>query len=423
MKLSIKKLSVAILLIFTLLVSQAYADTSNIDEVKEITVENAIEMGLEYTHTKAEIEQSIDNLWDAYINQVQMWNLMKGQLDSFDEYYSLYTRDLDGIELEPMDQVRLEMYRAIYGPKPPQIAPVDKFNNYIKVGQFPCMQLYNAVEDLRLQKRLFETSFTSSIQDIFSSILELKNELKIQNEFFGVMHKQNEQMHEKYKNGFISEFDLYSSDIALSQQELAIDILERNIENLAMTLKSQIGIPLDQKVEFVASSNYLSVKLYSSYKYYIEKALSSRQEVLSAGADLQVKNNELDVVKKYFDHEKLTERIDAQIAADEATIAYDDAVNKVTIDIKNGYLDVISKYNEMVLLNSNKLSAKRQLDQAEILYDKGMITYIDFLNYEIAYNKARIDYESSVYRYNRSVQKLMTASGIGPGYFSQGGIR
>lgn len=392
------------------------------DETLKLTRSDVVKMAVDHSHDMSLMDQNIDDLWDSYNGQVQRWRLMQQQLETFDDYQKLIDKKNRGELLDELELFQFNMYFAMYGVTPPQLAPVDKFNNYIKVGEFPCQQLYNATENLKLQRKLAEASLKSGINGLFENLLQMNNELSVQNEYYNNILEQNEQMHKKYESGLISELDLLSSDIGLSQQKLMIDMIKRNNENIEITLKSQIGIPMDQQVIFESPKSELTLLLHSSYSFYLESALANRAEVVMARNGLKLKQRELEVVRQYFPDDKLTERIEAQVAADEAANELDNVVNSVTIDITRGYKDVLSKYNDVILSTSNRVNARRQFDNAELYYNKGLITYFDFQSAQTALNKSEIDYVNAVYNYNNSVRKIIEASGIGPAYSGAGGI-
>ena len=240
--------------------------------------------------------------------------MLQQQMEYIELYNSLYTRDKNGVELELLERMQLEMFRAMYGLTPPQLSGIDKFNNYIKPGEFSCYQIYAQVEKARNQRSLINKTLASDIRETYNNILLMKNELAIQKNYLETYTEQNKKMHKLYENGLISQFDVYSSDTALMQQEITIGMAERNIQNMEILLKSKLGIPMDREIILESATVKNTLKLHSTYDYYLKRALSEREEILSAQIDLNNRSRELDVVKQYFTHELLTERIDAQIA-------------------------------------------------------------------------------------------------------------
>lgn len=415
--------ALAIMFLFANLSTDAHASQTDRKEILTLTYNDAIDMAEANTHNTTVMDQNIDKLWDAYNAQVSRWNSMNQQLETFTDYEKLYNKKNSGIALDTLEQLQFNIYVSIFGTTPPQISLVDKYNNYIRVGEFPCFQIYASVENLRTQRKLFKSSLAVGIRELFNSIMELHNELKLQMELYDIMVAQNEQMSKKFDAGLLSEFDRYSSDISLEMQKRRVNILTRNIDNLEMSFKSQIGVPLTQKITLTTGNDKLAVALYSSYSSYLRRALENRSEILIAKMNISVRERELETTKEYLKNDKLTEVIDAQIAFDEMNTELDNAINAVTVDITNGYKDVVSKHNSIRLAISNNNNALKQYNNAEQLYQKGLISHMDFLNYKSALNQAKIDYINAVYQYNNAVNKLDSASGIGPGYSSQGGIQ
>lgn len=425
MKAPLKILSFILLLCIFFTVSPFCVSAMQEDENEavKLTLDDAIDMAVGYSYQIQEIEQYIDSLWETYNNQRQYWNMLQQQLEYIELYNSLYTRDKNGVELEPLERMQLEMFRAMYGLTPPQLSGIDKFNNYIKPGEFSCYQIYAQVEKARNQRSLINKTLASDIRETYNNILLMRNELAIQKNYLETYTEQNKKMHKLYENGLISQFDVYSSDTALMQQEITIGMAERNIQNMEILLKSKLGIPMDREIILESATVKNTLKLHSTYDYYLKRALSEREEILSAQIDLNNRSRELDVVKQYFTHELLTERIDAQIAADEAETAYNEAVLKVTVDIRTGYMDVVSKYNDAILALKDFNNAKKQFNSAEKQYEAGQIDFNTMLEYQASLKNSEIEYINAVYKYNNAVDRLNTASGIGPSYSVQGGLQ
>ncbi|MEN6316384.1 MAG: TolC family protein [Clostridiaceae bacterium] len=419
-------LKISILMILAIIFSLILPQTAVFVEAGEpelidLSYEKAIDLAIENTRNLQLMDKNINAAWDSYLELMEKAKLVQQQLDMINDYEKIYQKKQMGEKLDSLEQIQLSTYLVIYGPTPQKLSPKEIFENYIKPREFPSYSMGATVEKMRKQKLQLRSFMELEIRQVYDNILSLQESYALQNELYNIMQNQNEQMHAKYEKGIVSKIDMTASDSDLQKQKLRISKMERNIDNLMMSLKQKTGITLTQRISLHSYYNGIIYKAPESYEFYLEKALSSRYEVISSNLDLKVKQRELDILKEYNLNPLTTDRMEAQQAVDDKLITYKEAVGKITTDINFAYKDIIEKRADIEMAEKKMEKASRQYEITESFYNNGMVNSIALLNAKFTYTQAQIDHLSAIRTYNSSLYKFEMACGIGPGYFNTGG--
>jgi hypothetical protein len=411
--------TVAILLLFIFLLAvPASAETdvqkNNVPEV--LTLEYFYTKDINKTHQPTVMDQQIDSLWKQENDLMEASNGIQQQLDLLDSYKRLYEKREKGTTLTFEEQGEFLGYQYMFGLKPPEYNSEEMFNKFIKTRDLPHYSVWAAIQNLKINKDMLLSSVKIGVKQLFDGIIDIQDTLALQEELYGNMQKQNAQMLLKYKSGMVSEINKYISDVSLEKQRLSNEKLKRTLDNLKMSLKQQLGISLKQDIVLKPYDNEKGIKLLSDYPNYLDKALKNRMEIVTSKMDLQVKQREADIIKQYFPNELLSERLEADQALEDKTIAYKDAVNKVTADITSGFKDVQLKKSDFYIAVGKYQSSEKKNKDAELQYAKGLISLADFWNVQLAFTQAKLGYNKAMRDYNNALYKLDTACGIGPGY-------
>lgn len=415
-----KKLVVVMLIMISLLTVPMDSYAENIaavekDEVIRISVEDCMSMAIEYSHQGAVLGQQMEDLWEQQIELMEMSNSIQQQLDLLDKFKRLYEKQQKGTTLTIEEQYELLGYQYAFGPKPPEYSQQELFNRFIKNRDFPHYSVWAAYQNLKTNREVLEASIKMGVKQLFDGIVDMQDAILLQEELYANMRKQNEQMLVKYNQGLISEINKYLSDCSLEKQSLVIQQLKRSCDNMMMSLKQQIGVPLQQEV-VLQYEDEKKIKTTKSYPALLRDALANRSEVLIAKMDLQVKQREDDIIKQYISNELLSERMESSMALEEKRIAYNEAINNVTADIYYGYHDVKLKQHDLSISLARLQNAERQYREASLKYEKGLISLSELWNVEISKVQARLGRNKSIRDNNNAVYKLESACGIGPGY-------
>ncbi len=411
------KKPVVIFLVLSVLVTFStgvYGGTDQDGAQIVLTLNDCMDRAVEYNHQGAILEQQIDELWKQHNKLFEMSHAIQKQLDTIDRYTKLYEKSTSK-SLTIEEQGELLMYESIFGPKPPVYSSSEMFEQFIKNRDFPHYSIWGNIQNLTTSRKLIDTSVKTGVKQLFDGIIDMQDAITLQEQLYDNMKKQNEQMLVRYGKGLISDVDKYISDCSLEKQRLSIEKLKRNIDNMKMVLKQQIGVPLRQEIK-LSYNEKKGIKLANTYATYLKKALDERSEVFIAKMDLQVAQRENDIMKQYITNELLAVRMESDMALEEKRIAYDEAVNNVTLDISSGYKDVQVKLSDFYVSIEQFQNAEKQYKEAEMKYKNGMISLSDIWNFDISYTQAKIGYNKAMRDCNNALYNLETACGIGPGY-------
>lgn len=292
------------------------------------------------------------------------------------------------------------------------------FNNYIKNRDYPYYSMWVSIENTKTNKELVKKSIEAGVLQTYYQILNLQDALMQQKDSYELMKKQNGQLEEKYKAGQISESDKYLQDIAVKQQELEVIKLQRTKENLEMSLKQQTGLPLTQEISLEPLDvDGKTFPAEESYGAYLSNAIKNRAEIKIAWMELKDKKWQLDVMKEYIKDENQQQRKDAQAAADQRTVAYRNAEEKVKKNIFNGYKDMINKSENIEICQKKKDNAEWKNRNTQLMYDNGLVSLSTLWETESEKTLAGINYIRAERDYKHALYKMKLASGIGPGYY------
>lgn len=417
-------MTVLILLLIVILAVPSVADTlvTGGTEVT-LTYEDACDMALKQTHSIAEIDQAIEQLSDQYNDAIALRMEMQELLRGMDEYRKLYDMQKNGTQLNALDRWQLGIYMGMFGPKPPEMSQTDIYKNYIVNRDITHDAVWTSLQNTKLNKETVKSSIKFGVRQIYDSILDLQDTISLQQQLYDNMLKQNKQMLRRFKLGQVSEIDKYLSEVSLNQQKLNIDKIKRNLDNLEMSLKQQLGISLKQHIILMPyKSNNLNKNM--TYKEYLEKALVNRYETIAAKRDLEQKKREQDIMKQYILNDLLTERLEIQQAVDEKQMTYNEAVENVTKDIFKGYKDITELKANVDIAGQKQENAENQYKNSNLMYQNGLISLSNLWEADINRSLAKSGYMKTLRDYTRAIDKLEAACGCGPAYAtSMGGLQ
>lgn len=418
----INKGIIALLLLFLITnVQFTYSNAAAGDSgsIAPIGLDEAIERALNNNHRIKILDRTIDEMWENHVKLTDASKAIQDQLDHMENYTRLYNKlHKNNEQLTFEETQQYSMYLMMYGATPPEMSSEELFYGYIKNRDFPHYSFWASIKNTKTNRDLMESNITLAIRQLFENILNIQDTLELQNELLESMENQNRQIHLKFENGLVSEYDKYLSDTNLVKQKINIAKLQRSLDNVKMSLKQQIGIPLGQEIELTPYDTVDFSKPLDNYESYLEKAMSNRSEVSIAKIDLQVKQRELDIIKQYIKNELLFDRWDAQQSYDEKKMIYDETVEKVRSDIYDAYKAVLRKRDEVKIAETKKGNAETQYNRAKRLFDAGLIGSNDLMAMEIALYQEKIALNQSMRDYSFNLYRLELACGIGPGYNS-----
>lgn len=290
----------------------------------------------------------------------------------------------------------------------------EEYIHIVKAFDFSSMELECSIQNTSLNMSVVQNSIKVSTNSTYENILNLEDSLLLQERLSIIQEKKYSIVKSKYDDGKVSSLDREISESDYKKSILNTDTLKRNIENLYYSIKKQCGISLTYKVILKEYTIPSDIKLLS-YEEYLSKALLNRNEIRAASNTMDLKQREFDITKGYVDSNTIEYR-EAEEALTESVFSYQDAVNKVTKDIKSGYSDAIKKQNAVELAKDKETSAKGVYEKVKKQYELGTIPETLLMDTEMSYNQAKSSTIKAERDYKNSLFRLDIASNVGPNY-------
>ncbi len=407
------KKSVSLLIILTLVFSSfVYA------EEETLTVDKAIEMATEDQSSIEDINDAIEKMWDGYNAAKEGKRQIESLLSTLNRFEDLYDKKYkDGESLDAFERMELEGYQLAFGDKPPHYTGQQMLDNFIRTRDLTWKSVYSEIQKTKNQRSTIMLSIEKATRDLYNQVVSLQTTLSQQEVYLGISKTQHEQLVLKHSLGQVSDTDLKNSEQNLMILEKQIEQLSINLDTLEMNFNSLIDAPVTQKFVFTDPVDTLTVEpTHKTLDEYLEAAIINRVEVKNARIDLGVKEREDSIIKNYLKNELLTDRVNADIALITATYALEQAEVTVIDNVSDGYISMMTYWNDYQLsLESLELS-KKSLADIEKRFELGQVTQttVDLTTFSVL--TAENTVKSNLRNYLNAVDKMEKASGNGPAY-------
>ncbi len=288
-----------------------------------------------------------------------------------------------------------------------------EYNKIIQPYDFAIYDLDASIDSLSINRQAAENGVEVGAKLLYSQISSLNDASKLQGELYENKQKEYEGDMMKYKYGLISEIERLESEKEFKNMKFDIDKINRNIDNISMSLKKMMGISLATSINLEPYNGY--EKDLQSYYSYLNEALENRSEIIAAKIDLRTKQKELDITGDYMG-ESSDEYKSMKLSVHESEISLKEAQNSVNKDIKTGYADALKKKKALEIAQEKEKSLSENYKSMKLYHELGYVTKTQLLDTEAAYDNAQDNIISARRDYYDSLLKLEYASKIGPQY-------
>ncbi|KGK90759.1 TolC family protein [Clostridium sp. HMP27] len=323
-------------------------------------------------------------------------------------------KEWEKIRLLPGQLAKIEVYKRMFGGNPPNYTPKEEFNMFIKNRDFVWYSVDKEIKKLDLSKEAAAESIKNSVAELYDNIVQLKSAINLQNNVYNNQKREYNNLVIKVSQGQISETEKIIAEAELNKLKLQIGSITRTKESLEMALKKLLGESLTRRVNI--EGQYISLESIPNIESLVNNALSKRSEIKSAQIDINVKEREFDIAKGYLKSEDNDlKKIESEVV--QKKLILNNVENNIKSEINKAFLEVQEK--EIIIdLNKAKLeNNKKQLELMEQRYKQGIIPMSTILNFNLAILSAEMEYQNSMLDLNKSINKLKSASEIGPSYY------
>lgn len=134
-----------------------------------------------------------------------------------------------------------------------------------------------AVDQQRINLQNILAEVTIQLASRFTDIIYLEEQIKANKEVLTDTEKQIELVELKYKEGYVSESEVYKIKAAYANDEYNLALNEQQLALAKLELKQMLNLPFDKKIELrrpekeLAAINLLNIDV----KSYVEKAVKA----------------------------------------------------------------------------------------------------------------------------------------------------
>ncbi|PKM93551.1 MAG: hypothetical protein CVU84_15345 [Firmicutes bacterium HGW-Firmicutes-1] len=275
------------------------------------------------------------------------------------------------------------------------------------------------IDSMKLGVEAAKAGVSSGAEQLYSALLTLEGYYDLQTAAFNLKDSEFKSTTKKYEKGLVSKAKLEQATNEREIASLEKKKLERDLENLQMSLKQMLGIELTTGIDVYTPVD--GKRVLNSLNYYITEALKNRSEIKIVDISISHKQLELTQVKQYFSS-----------SADQSLIAESELLEKqlekqeiqktIESEIRNAYNDVLIKDEAFLIKLQELLYAKKSLADIIRYYELGYVTQDAIDGYKISVMQKEIDYNDALRKCDDAHKAIKNASLIGPGYNNEGGM-
>ncbi|MDI6601618.1 MAG: TolC family protein [Thermoanaerobacteraceae bacterium] len=376
----------SIIMIGTLLVPASGLAEEGI-EVKSFTLEEAIDYALQNNDSLKNMDLQIEIMQNQY-DQVEY--RLKRQFD---------VKDIDKIADSDIYKMAVTDYNSAQGVL---IAP---------------KELRNGLDTLKKTKLQAQEAIKLAVEQAYYKVLEDQQNLEVLNKSLELAEKAQKIAKVQFDNGMITKDQVLQAEIGVSGVKMQIEQAENTLEKDMLNLNRQLGLPLKTQLKLETSFKVPDIKGID-VEAGVESALKNRMEVLEAKKDLDIKQQDFDLVKKYYPDITFQYK-NGLLNLNNSKFALQSAEQDVELDVRGKYLDLMSASTAVPVLEMNVDKAKESLRLAQLRFENGLGTIIDVLNAQNTLLQNQLNLVETQHMLNLAKINYNVSTGIGLPKISQ----
>jgi len=281
-------------------------------------------------------------------------------------------------------------------------------------------QMKNAWDSAQNNIEITQNKLTVSLRDLFLSLSNTYNDVKIKQQKFDNAEKIWEINKGKFAKGMLSGEDAEQSDYDYSKAKVELSAALRNKENSLRSFNSFLGVQTDKAYTDIEYKETVNDTKLSTVDFYVNRALENRQEIKSIQKDIELNQHQISILEKnqvYLIYAAANkEHSDVLFNIETLKTKLSNSKYVIEKEIKNAYIDVAKQTGNIKSSKNILDTQKRNLQKVTTQFQKGLITSATVEQLQISINEAENAYESAIFSYNTKIMKLLNASGLGPAY-------
>jgi len=269
------------------------------------------------------------------------------------------------------------------------------------------------IELLEKNKIVTKKRLELSATQMFYNIILTKESIELQQEITTTSKEQLDLLKEKYNKGVVSKNDVEQVNLEYETVLINLNKQKRMLQNAVLILNKTMGVPLNTSYDkFDGEIKYEPYKEINSEEM-VKQAIENRYEILSAKDELNYKNIEYDIAKKYSVNNTYVKYSLVEKQKTQATLKLEKSIEDIELEITYACETIKNNYFKIENDEISLKSAQTKYNLMKNKYDNGQTT-MDVLNLaHIEVSSAKQAMLSDINNYNMSLQKLQAAVGLG----------
>lgn len=272
-------------------------------------------------------------------------------------------------------------------------------------------ELKNGIDTLENTKKQLEEVIKLSVEQAYYKVLEDEQNLDVLNTSLELAQKAQSIAKVQFDKGMITEDQLLQAEIGVSGVNMQIDQAKATLEKDMLNLKRQLGLPLKSELKLETVFKVPDISGID-VEEGVESALKNRMEILEAKKDLDIKQQDFELIKKYYldiTFQYKSGLLNLNTSQEKLKSAEQD----VELDVRSKYLDMKSASSALPVLQMNVEKAQESLRLAQLRFENGLGTIVDVLNAQNTLLQNQLNLVKTQHGLNLAKINYEVATGIG----------
>lgn len=250
-------------------------------------------------------------------------------------------------------------------------------------------------------------------RDIFEQYYTLKNmetQVSIAKDNLTITEKLLSNAQLKFKLGTVSKMDVLTAEMNVKKVKDTYKAAQDGLNALKMNFNTSMSYDLMQGVALTDTINEVAVPT-TSLESAIKSAFANRVELKESAYNVQMAQLAFDKVHAYPPYSAAY--ISAQANLLNAQKNNDVTPDKIEMEIRSKYMDMMTAYQKVQSGKQNVSNALESARLTQLQYDSGMTTITTVQQANVDSYNAQLDQAKALLEYNLAIEDFKLAQGVG----------
>jgi len=284
-----------------------------------------------------------------------------------------------------------------------------------------------------------------NVRVAFYSIMLAREVVKVRTEALDLLTRHLETTRKKYDVGVVSRFDVLRSEVEVANARPPLIAAKKDLVLAGETLKRVLGVDVDEPFEIEGELTFTEVP--ADLDVLLKEAEEASPELIVARKTERIASKNVNMTIGEFlptvtafgryegdiyhefswdEHDwtwdwtagvmvsmPITDMLVAAAKVKEARAVYTkarvgmlDTENKVKLDIKNAYYDLVQAREIVESQRLNIEQAEEAVKIAEVRYDNGISTLLELMDAQLALTSAQLNWLNALYGYEEAKARI-----------------